>query len=96
MTPRQVSAQQARALRQIAAMGDDATDLEGDLSICSRNWPATQAALVRRGLVVATHHPEGDPLLEAFYTYVLTDAGREAIACPHRDPWTEYDREVAV
>lgn len=74
-----VTNQQARALRAIERMGDDASDAEGDLSVCSRNWPATAAALIRRGLVIPTYHPEGYGLLEPYYTYELTDAGRQAI-----------------
>ncbi len=72
------SRQQLRALRVIQRQqdaGEDGHDCEGDLSMCSRNWPATHHALVRRGLVEATFH-DGD---DSPWTYRLTDAGRAIV-----------------
>lgn len=74
-----LSPPQLRALRVIDRQqraGEDGHDCEGDLSMCSRNWPATHHSLVRRGLVEAEYHPATEPP----WTYRLTDAGREAIA----------------
>jgi DNA-binding MarR family transcriptional regulator len=74
-----LSSQQLRALRVIDRQqrsGEDGHDCEGDLSMCSRNWPATHHSLVRRGLVVATF--DGIDVWSP-WTYRLTDAGREAI-----------------
>lgn len=75
-----LSRQQARMLRTIARMaehGDVAHDLEGDLSLCSANMPATVISLQRRGLIDGHYEPmamEGEE-----WTYTLTDAGREAV-----------------
>ncbi len=79
--PGEPSEQQVRALRVIDRQqrnGEDGHDCEGDLSMCSRNWPATHHALVRRGLVEATYDHWRDPT-DTPWTYRLTDAGRAAI-----------------
>lgn len=78
-----LTATQRRALRVIGQMsrnGDPAHDLEGDLSLTSGNWPATHHALVRRGLVDAEYVPEYGGILEPFFEYWLTDAGRAALS----------------
>jgi len=55
-------------------------DLEGDLSVCTGNLPATEASLERRGLLTRELVPEGLYVAEGYYLYRLTDAGREALA----------------
>lgn len=73
---------QERALRVIDRMersGEPGHNAEGDLSVCSRNWPATHASLVRRGLVDVQYEPgpseDDDPWL-----YRLTPKGRSALS----------------
>lgn len=77
---------QLRALRTIQRMCDSteeiAHDLEGDLSLTSRNWPATAAGLERRELIVGFYDCTR-PHEEA-WTYSITDAGRAALDEEHQ------------
>ena len=75
-----LSSTQMRALRAIEAVqarDGEAHDLDGDLSLTSKNWPATAASLERRGLVDSKFDWTGPP--EEGWTYTLTDAGRAAL-----------------
>jgi hypothetical protein len=76
--------QQVSGLSAIAAMGDDASDAEGYLSVCSGNWPATHAALVRRGLVAATYESDAGAWDGyGYWRYALTSTGRAALQGEH-------------
>lgn len=58
--------------------GEDGSDCEGDLSVCTGNVTATHDSLIRRGLIEAEYdwdtHPEDAP-----WRYTVTDAGREVL-----------------
>jgi hypothetical protein len=75
---------QLRALAQIAALETEhepAYDSAGFLSVTSRNWPATAAALVRRGWATREEDPGARPDLgEPPYAYRTTRAGRTVLA----------------
>lgn len=75
-----MSREQRRVMEVIArqeAAGEDGHDLEGALSSCSRNLPATVRSLERRGFVKGTHDPyaaEGEE-----WTWNLTRKGCGAL-----------------
>jgi DNA-binding MarR family transcriptional regulator len=76
-----LTATQTRALLTIQRMCDSdeeiAHDLEGDLSLTSRNWPRTAQVLEARGFITG-HFDHYRPIEEA-WTCRITDLGREAL-----------------
>lgn len=72
---------QARTMLRVAQMCESteevAHDHSGDLSMCSRNWPATHHSLVRRGLIDAHYDPQA--FAEEAWTYTLTPLGKRAV-----------------
>jgi DNA-binding MarR family transcriptional regulator len=77
-----LSREQRRVLNTIAKQEEreeDGHDLEGDLSICSRNFAATIASLERRKLVNGEHDPWAMGEGTDQWTWNLTPKGCRAL-----------------